>query len=560
MLKPSVENTMGRLLATGVAFCSMFLLTSSVTDPVNSTKLWVTSGLGVGVLAISIVYGLPTLKQHFRSIVGTLLIFNICTFWASINSKSPFTQNYFGTYGRNTGFLTYVMLSMVFLGALLISSYKSFTSIWKGFLFTGIVNFAYCSWVLLFGDFLGWNNPYKSILGLFGNPDFISAFLGMFITGVLAYVFAPGTETRWRTVGLLIIPISLFEIVKSHAIQGLVVTAGGLALVLFFKLRSVTSRRIYTLSFLALVIGMGLVAILGTLQKGPLKFVYKRSVSFRGTYWHAGIKMGENHPITGIGMDSYGDWYRRARPPIALIDTPGKSVMSNVSHNVVVDLFASGGFPLLVAYLASVILTGAAIVRILKRSREYEFLFVGMTAVWICYEVQSFISINQIGLAVWGWLFGGLLIAYEVSTRDKSASKPEKFKSTKNLSPISPNLVAGIGILVGLLIGFPPFNADTKWASAMKQHDAALVEKVLTPTLFNPADSQKYGMAVELFANSQLGDLAHKYALKAVNFNPDNFDAWYQLYTLSNSTPQEKSLSLSNMKRLDPLNPDVTVR
>ena len=551
---------MGRILAIGAAFCSMFLLTSSVTDPVNSTKLWVTSGLGVGVLTLSIVYGIPTLTHQFRLVALVIVLFNACTFWASINSKSPFTQNFFGAYGRNTGVLTYLALSMIFLGALLVSGRKSFSSIWKGFLITGLVNFAYCSWVLVFGDFLGWNNPYKSILGLFGNPDFISAFLGMFITGILAYVLALEGSVRFRLFSLALTPILLFEIIKSHAIQGLVVTAGGLSVILFFKLRSMTPSKLILSAYSLFISALGMLAIFGTLQKGPLQFVYKRSVSFRGTYWHAGLKMGQSHPFTGVGMDSYGDWYRRTRPPIALIDTPGKSVMSNVSHNVVIDLFASGGYPLLIAYLASVIFTLVAIVKIMKRSRAYDFIFVGMASVWICYEVQSFISINQIGLALWGWLFAGLLIAYEFATREKAESKPEKSKRAQISSPVSPNLVGGIGISIGLLLGFAPFNADTKWSAALKQHNAAVVESVLKPSIFNPSDSQKFGMAVQLFADSNLGDQAHKYALEAVKFNPDNFDAWYQLYTLSISSPDEKANALANMKRLDPLNPDVTVR
>jgi hypothetical protein len=37
-------------------------------------------------------------------------------------------------------------------------------------------------------------------------------------------------------------------------------------------------------------------------------------------------------------------------------------------------------------------------------------------------------------------------------------------------------------------------------------------------------------------------------------------DGWASLYSLPNSTPIEKELALQNMKRLDPLNPDVTSR
>jgi hypothetical protein len=52
-------------------------------------------------------------------------------------------------------------------------------------------------------------------------------------------------------------------------------------------------------------------------------------------------------------------------------------------------------------------------------------------------------------------------------------------------------------------------------------------------------------------------DQAHQIAVKAVQYNPDYFDSWKLLYFLSNSTEDEKQAALKNMKRLDPLNPDV---
>jgi hypothetical protein len=137
-------------------------------------------------------------------------------------------------------------------------------------------------------------------------------------------------------------------------------------------------------------------------------------------------------------------------------------------------------------------------------------------------------------------------------------TKTSNGRGTTRSSVISPQLVAGVGLVVGLLIALPPLSADSKWYNATKSHDAAKVEAALVPSLFNPADSSRYAQAVGLFQSSNLPDLAHKYALIAVKFNPDYSDAWKQLYALTQSTSEEKALALENMKRLDPKNPDVT--
>ena len=311
---------------------------------------------------------------------------------------------------------------------------------------------------------------------------------------------------------------------------------------------------------------VGVIAVFGTLQKGPLSFVYKTSVSLRGEYWRAGLKMGSEHPLTGVGMDSYGDWYRRARSENAATILPGPKVVTNASHNVVIDFFAYGGWPLLLAYLSMLLLAAIAVIKVLCRTKSYNPVFVAMVAAWTCYEVQSLISINQIGLAVWGWLLTGALVSYEVATRPDTASETAptsaktKLQSPRNTGIISPQLVAGIGAVIGLLIAVPPLSADTKWRSAIESKDASKVIATLESGYMNPTDSARLVQAVSLFANSNLADQAHQIVLKGVEFNPDYFDAWFQLYSLPNSTEDEKALALKNMKRLDPLNPDVTVR
>jgi hypothetical protein len=54
-----------------------------------------------------------------------------------------------------------------------------------------------------------------------------------------------------------------------------------------------------------------------------------------------------------------------------------------------------------------------------------------------------------------------------------------------------------------------------------------------------------------------MDELAYKYAKIGTEFNPDYSDAWQLLYSTSKATPEEKALALTNLKRLDPNNPDV---
>lgn len=563
MFNKAAEKTASLLILIGAPFVTVFLVTETVTDPVNATKLAAAGGLGIGLLSLALFFNFKALILENKFFLGLAAVFLFAGTSAVLNSESPSSQNLYGSFGRNTGLITYLVLLAISISALTLREVSSFRRIIFGLQIAGVINVIYCSWVIAFGDFLSWNNPYGNILGLFGNPNFISAFLGIFITTILAMVATPKTSWKVRVAGILIAFVAFYAVVDSNAIQGIVVTAGGIAIVGFFAVRSYVKSAVLTYLYSAAVVGVGVLAVLGALQKGPFTFIYKTSVSLRGAYWNAGITMGMDHPLTGVGMDSYGDWYRRARSENAATVLPGPNTVTNAAHNVVIDFFAYGGFPLVIAYVGMLLLAGIAALKVIRRMQSYDAIFVAMFGAWTCYQVQSLISINQVGLALWGWILTGALIAYERATREQVAEPQITTKKVpapvkkQSASVISPQLIAGLGVVVGLLIAVPPLSADTKWRSALDSKDANKVMAALEPGYLNPNDSQRFTQAVQLFASSNLMDQARELALKATTYNPDYFDSWKILYFLSNTTEEEKALALQNMKRLDPRNPDV---
>ena len=563
MLNKSVEQAISWFLYVGVTFATVFLVTDAVTDPVSSTKLAAAGSVGFAVFAIAIVQGRQGLWVSSKYLILILAVFVLAMLNAVFRSASPLSQGLYGVYGRQTAFIFYLVMGMIALGASLLRDSNSFDRIIKSLFIAGGLNILYCAWALAFGDFLGWNNPYGNILGLFGNPDFISAFLGMFIAGVVGYIVTPGKSWLVRAVGIASSFVAFYEIHKSHAIQGKAVTAAGLAIVGFYGVRARFKGSIAYISYLTVVGIGGAFALAGALQKGPLtQYIYKTSVSLRGQYWQAAINAGNSHPFTGIGMDSYGDWYRRTRTEYAATVLPGPSTITNAAHNVVLDFFASGGWPLLLTYVATIGLGVWAILKVTFRTRSYDGIFVGLSATWVCYQLQSVISINQAGLAIWGWVLLGTLVAYEFTTRPSESSEDiatEKSKKAvvKTSSVFSPQLIGGIGAVIGVLIAVPPMSADMKWKSALKSQQLPNVEAALQGGYLQPLSSARLAQAVQLFEQSKLPDQAYTYAKKGVEFNPDYTDAWKMLYYVSKATEADKALALKNLKRLDPFNPDV---
>jgi hypothetical protein len=476
-----------------------------------------------------------------------------------LTSKSPLSQGIYGSYGRNNGFLAYLFLASILLAAVSFSRLESFKRLILGFFFAGIVNIIYCLWVIAFGDFIGWNNPYGNILGTLGNPNFIGAFLGMFIASYFAYGISSQSSKYFKMSMIFVIPVTAFEIVDSNAIQGRVVGALGFAIVGFLYVRSRFNNFVQSI-YSAFCVIFGLGALLGALQVGPLtSVIYKTSVSLRGQYWLAGWNTGESHPFFGVGMDAFGDWYRRSRDAHAL-ELPGVNVVVNASHNVPLDMFAFGGWPLFITYLSIMALGGVSLVRVIKRTKDFDPILAVLTVSWVGYQLQSIISINQIGLAIWGWTLTGAAIAFERSTRIKiQEEKPPRRNRNSGEGQNSTALLAGTALgLLGLILALPPLISDSNWRSSQVTRSVQKVEESMTPGYFNPQNSMKYLTNIQTLESSGFFELAHRYALEATKWNAESFDLWKVLYLVKNSTPAEKDLALENMTRIDPLNPDVT--
>ena len=554
------ESFVARWISIGAALVTLLVTANVSMDPVNVPKLMLASGLGFGMWAIVIVFNIKMIWADNKPLFIATLAYLALGMLTLFISNAPVTQNFYGVQGRNTGFLAYLALTGIMLAASQLRSKKCFTQIIYGLFAAGIINVIYCLIALSGNDFIPWNNIYNKILGTFGNPNFISAFLGIFITALVAYLFKPGINMSLRITGSAVAALALFEVQASNAVQGLVVSAFGLSLVGFYLVRSYFKKNVFTIAYISAVAVVGAVALAGALQKGPLtKYIYKTSVSLRGEYWDAGITMAKTHPLTGVGLDTYGDWYRRARSASAMI-LPGPSTVTNAAHNVFIDVLASGGFIFFAAYLTIFVIALISVLKVTLRNRAYDAVFVALATAWICYNVQALISINQIGLAVWGWLLSGAVIAYEHATRSQTLSDIPTAKLPKKQRSLAADTQPGVvlagvgGFIVGLIIALPPFTADASWRTAMSSNDAG---KVQAAALKFPIDSWRLANAALVFENSKLFPQALELARKGVVYNPDYFDAWKVLGAVSQSTPEEKAKAIEMMHKLDPRNKEL---
>jgi O-antigen ligase len=557
MINLKAQEILTRVLTFGALSVTLFIEAWKSSDPVNAPKMLILSTCGISVLFVLVSSWNRVLWNLHKIPIVLVSSFYFFCLTSVILSKDNALIGVFGTKGRNTGLVAYLSLALLFLAAVLVQNKKSYDQVIKFLLITGGANILYNSMYMFGYDPIPWSNSFGTILGTFGNPNFISSFLGIICSVLLTVAMSSESSKITRVLSSVALPIAFYQIIYSRSIQGIFVCAVGTAVVLFFYIRSKWRSKGLQLGYLSIIGLVGIVSILGMLQKGPLAtLIYKTSVSLRGEYWAAGIQMGLSNPLTGVGLDSYGNWYRMFRRPSAMVQ-PGPSVVSDSAHNVVIDFFASGGFPLLLAYISIQILVIVSIWRIARNISSFTVTPIALIAAWFGYTSQSIISINQIGLAVWGWVIGGAIVGYSVLTSQSKQETTKIDKATKANTPsrseAAVSLAAIVGLLIGFLVAFPPVRADMAWRSALKSSNAGEVEKAMGMWPRNP---RTLNAGIVLFANNGLSEKALEWARVDVKENSENFVSWVTLFQLQGVTDSEKSEIYQKLQQLDPLNPE----
>jgi O-antigen ligase len=486
--------------------------------------------------------------KRFRtaSIIG--IIFILFLFSTLLFSGAPQIQQIFGAGGRATGLLSYLALVVLLLCAMLISNVSNLKLFAFAILGVGGLNVFYGLIQASGGDPVKWSNPYSPVIGFLGNPNFSSSMIGLscVVATALVLQFKVGKLTIVSLAGYEL--VALYVILKTQSIQGFVVfglTTGLMVLIALYKSEKV--KQIWVAIYALLATAVGVTALFGMVNIGPLSaYLYKISVRQRGYYWNAGVEMLKANPVFGVGLDSFGDWYWSVRSAPAALNSLDAN--TNSAHNVYLDIASNGGFPLLIAYLA---LNGLVLfrgIKHLKDSPKFDPYFSAIFVGWIGYQAQSFISINQLGLAVWGWLFGGLVLGY--SYIDSAQSNQGKgFKRTAKKSSLQELAIPALVSIVGISMVAPAFIADHTFNTAIKSRSG---EQVIAATQKFPKSNSRNLTAAQLYQNSQLNEQAISIAEDNVKVNPRDFNSWRMIAALSPADSDKAKNAIENMKKLNP--------
>lgn len=526
-------------------------------DPINLIKVLALSTLAFSIAGTLLGYRKLIIGRFTRKEWMVLLTFPACLLIPIFFADSNVSQQFWGVFGRNTGFLTYFSLWLLLIGVSSLRSFDTAEKIQLSLIWTAVPMTIYCLFQTFDLDPITWSS--NNVFGTLGNINFLSAFFGLSSLVALIYATSRKISLPMRLAIILMVIVDMAMVYRTDSIQGLMIFAIGVAAYFGFLISKSNRFRSFRVLYAFSTLAVSILGAFGLLNKGPLRdYLYQVTNVYRADYMLAAIKMTEKFPLTGVGLDSYDNWYKRVRGFITTYRTAWNRT-SNSAHNIFLDISSGGGLVLLAAYLAILIFAFRSGIKVLRQSTINDTWAISAFVLWLAYQAQSLISINQVGIGVWGWISSGLLIAMSkiemnsqsnVSITPSSKKGERRKRSSRDINrhavkPIAAvlSLVAG---LIGFMLAFFPLSADAAFRNAANKRDLNLM---IASTEKPGSNSLELARALEAAYANKYFDLATSLSERLTKNYPSETFGW-QIRTGLSTLTSEQRLEAKKMVNL----------
>lgn len=413
-----LSNQSNLVLITCV-FTTIFIIPTNV-EPFSEPRLWIFSCLSLISFLIFFCSGNKLNTSKSLKIAYALIFGFISLLFVSAFSNNLTIAHFIlGSWARNNGLAFYVAIFMLFVVTINLKSSGLEYSILKALSVVGIITVTY-AWLQLLNldvlnSFFPLYNSKLKVYSFFGNTNFFSAFFSFSFLANIAIICTPNFSKRDKIASFVIIFLStpfLFVI----DLQGLLLTIfGSMSIITFwFYSKFKSKHKFFSMSKLIYLIPLLFFSISTLILKVQNRINIQELITLQDRYffWQSAFKMIRNNPWFGVGPDSFGNWVGIYRTKEfydfreGLMVDPG---FTDNAHNVFLQIGATLGIPALVLYVL-------LLVFVLKRTliafrvTTNKLLVFSLTTIFFSYLAQSLISIDHVGISIWGWVIGGVLV------------------------------------------------------------------------------------------------------------------------------------------------------
>lgn len=552
------ESFLRRILAIIAILATVAVSPSISYDPINLPKMLIVVTGAALLLGTFFMIGINLIGELPRVYLYLSIFFALSLIYSIFVNESPWSQQLWGVWGRSTGLLTYLSFVVLMLSASMMKTEKSVESIRSYFEKLSYFISLYTLFQAGGIDPINWSQ--KAMIATLGNINFMSSFLGLATVSMISRLVNGKLPMSSYLYFCLVSTLNIWLIWLSGSIQGLGIILCGVSVIAALRVRVRYGFR-FAIGLSIAIIPLGLLVFLGTAGVGPLRAMFQETVGFRVDYWKAGYRMLLANWQHGIGVDSYGDYYQQYRD-ISAVTSTGPQRVTNTAHNIFLDVATGSGIMSGIILLSIFAITAHLILKNFK-SGNYDETDIALASIWVGFLFFCLISINQIGVGVWGFVFMGLI-------HNKSFSKIDNRNSPKQLShkrKSETNLLENhtyvakhkfLAVVFAGLLGFSvsalPNYLDIEMLQAVKSRDFSKMMKVAQ----SPFSTVFYKDKLQsLLIDSGMDDEALSFAWKEIKKNERNYVALKVIAFSEKASSQQRTLAISKLRMIDPLNSDL---
>jgi O-antigen ligase len=477
----------------GGVFTTLTIWTK-LEDPINLPKMFVLVLFAVIALGLAIPAFLSARKissSNQKISLGLIGLFALGLMISTVSTDVKYTA-IFGEYHRNNGFLSYFAMMILMVAGSLVFNLKSANRYFTFFGVTGLLVTFYGILQGVGADPVGWKIDYNPFITTLGNPNFTSGFLGLSGIAILYLVIA-AKDRKYQVVYAVGLLANLYILWRSGSIQGVFGFLIGATVIILVKLWLI-SKRYGQIGLAGAALASAPVA-LAVLNIGPLASkLYQGTLRNRFDYWNAAIGMFKDYPIFGVGIDRFGEYYRQ----YAVQNQVVQGQITDNAHSIYMQLLATGGLILFIPYLLLVLyITYLGIKSLIKFQGEAKFKIGALLGIWLGTIALNIVTVDNLGVGVWFWITGGVMVAVSFSHRQNDAGdklqneKIAKGKSAKSVNAESSfpvTYVASFILVVLVLVVLVPALGKSSALYNFKNNAGSYTTQTYVPALVSEAE------------------------------------------------------------------------
>jgi hypothetical protein len=227
-----LEDSLGRVIGWGLLGATLLIAPIWALDPINPIKMLAVVVVGFMCAGLLFANSKTVNWNRYKIVLGLTTAF---IFWQAVVvliSDGQIYQQLFGAHGRNTGFITYLGFSFIFVGSVIAANAILLKRFVLVSLIAGCASLSYGIIQAIGADPFKWVNPYSPVFGFLGNPNFQSSLLGVLGSIVFGQLFVKGLKLQFKALIGFYLLITLYVIKETASQQGFLVLAIGIAVVL----------------------------------------------------------------------------------------------------------------------------------------------------------------------------------------------------------------------------------------------------------------------------------------------------------------------------------------